>query len=259
MKNQKNKSENLREHHLRFKKIRRIKRVQLLEKKRKNVRLNCLVNDTLCDMLTRIRNAQYAKHKHVYVFNTKTNKQISEILLKHGFIKNYIITVDKTELNNGATKQNSSQSLTNSSQSLTNSSVAFKGKNNAGSSNKSNSNSNLNLNQESSQSLENSSKFTTNSKESTKDSLKNEKSVTFVRKTSAIKLELKYVTQSKTPVISNIKALRKPGLRLYAGYKDIPKIFNGMGLMIINTSKGIVTDQEARRKKLGGEILCSIY
>jgi len=149
-------------------------------KKDKNKILNGMVNDTLSDMLTRIRNAQLAKHTKVDVFNTKTNKKITEILEQAGFIKTY--SVLETSKNLSGTKSNLS-----------------------------------------------------------------------------LTIYLKYLTQAQIPCISKMQRISSPGLRLYSGYKDLPKCLNGMGLIILTTSKGVMTDQEAKRKKLGGELLCSIY
>lgn len=151
-------------------------------KRNKNKILNGMVNDTLSDMLTRIRNAQLAKHTKVDVFNTKTNKKITEILEKAGFIKTYYV-------------------------------------------------------------LESSKKTTSNQSNPSRE----------------ITIYLKYLTQAQIPCISKIRRISSPGLRLYSGYKDLPKCLNGMGLIILTTSKGVMTDQEAKRKKLGGELLCSIY
>lgn len=150
------------------------------KKKRKEKILNCLVNDTLSDMLTRIRNAQLAKHNQVTVFNTKMNQMITEILYKEGFIQNYFMLTPSST--NGAS----------------------------------------------------------------------------CKPPREIILSLKYLTQAKIPCISKIQRISSPGLRLYSGYKDIPKSLNGMGVVILTTSKGVITDREARRLKLGGEILCSI-
>lgn len=139
-----------------------------------------MVNDTLSDMLTKIRNAQLAKHTKVDVFNTKTNRQITEILEKAGFIKTfYVLKTSKRTLQSNPSRE--------------------------------------------------------------------------------ITIYLKYLTQAQIPCISKMQRISSPGLRLYSGYKDLPQCLNGMGLVILTTSKGVMTDQEAKRKKLGGEILCSIY
>ncbi|OQM34112.1 30S ribosomal protein S8 [bacterium endosymbiont of Pedicinus badii] len=76
------------------------------------------------------------------------------------------------------------------------------------------------------------------------------------KKFFCIKIVLKYF--QKQPVIENIKRISKPGLRIYSKKKDIPKIMGGMGIVILSTSKGIMTDKKARKMNLGGEIICSI-
>jgi len=73
-----------------------------------------------------------------------------------------------------------------------------------------------------------------------------------------IRIFLKYDEKGR-PVIEGLKRISKPGRRVYAGYRDIPKVLNGYGINIISTSKGIMTDREARRKRVGGEIICSIW
>ncbi|MBI2497189.1 MAG: 30S ribosomal protein S8 [Opitutae bacterium] len=68
---------------------------------------------------------------------------------------------------------------------------------------------------------------------------------------------LKYV--DGTPVITGLKRTSTPGRRLYAGYSEIPRVLNGLGLAIISTSKGLMKDQDARRNKLGGELVCTVW
>lgn len=129
-----------------------------------------MINDTISDMLTRIRNANLAKHETVNVLNTKTNQRISEILKKQGYIESVKISLNPLDL---------------------------------------------------------------------------------------IEIKLKY--SGKKPSITNLKRLSSPGLRVYSSYKNIPRILNGMGTIIISTSKGLMTDQEARNNKIGGEVLFSIW
>ena len=131
-----------------------------------------MINDTISDMLTRIRNANLIKHENVFVLNTQTNQRISEILKKQGYIE--------------------------------------------------------------------STKIPSNS-------------------FNPIEIKLKYNGSSKKPCITNLKRLSSPGLRIYSDYKKIPRILNGMGTIIISTSKGLMTDHEARMNKIGGEILFSIW
>jgi small subunit ribosomal protein S8 len=131
-----------------------------------------MINDTISDMLTRIRNANLIKNENVFVLNTKTNQRIGELLKKQGYIESIKISSN-----------------------------------------------NFNL----------------------------------------IEIKLKYNSNSKKPCITNLKRLSSPGLRIYSSYKKIPRIFNGMGTVIISTSKGLMTDNEARINKIGGEILFSIW
>nr|YP_010020396.1 30S ribosomal protein S8 [Ulva fenestrata]QOK35315.1 30S ribosomal protein S8 [Ulva fenestrata] len=131
-----------------------------------------MINDTISDMLTRIRNANLAKHETVNILNTKTNQRISEILKKQGYIESVKISFNPLDL---------------------------------------------------------------------------------------IEIKLKYSGNLKKPCITNLKRLSSPGLRVYSNYKNIPRILNGMGTIIVSTSKGLMTDQEARNNKIGGEILFSIW
>ncbi len=131
-----------------------------------------MINDTISDMLTRIRNANLTKQDIVFVLNTKTNQRISEILKKQGYIES--TKIPSNILN-------------------------------------------------------------------------------------PIEIKLKYNGNLKKPCINNLKRLSSPGLRIYSSYKKIPRILNGMGTIIISTSKGLMTDHEARMNKIGGEILFSIW
>ena len=73
-----------------------------------------------------------------------------------------------------------------------------------------------------------------------------------------IKIVLKYGNKYES-VISNLKRISKPGLRVYAGYEELPKVLGGLGIAIISTSKGIMTDREARKNKVGGEVLAYVW
>ena len=138
-----------------------------------------MVNDTISDLLTRIRNAGLNKDKTVSVIHTKMNYKISQILKKEGFIQDFHIIPDDDEL----------------------------------------------LNPKSSQ---------------------------------TISLTLKYFGRFKKPCITNLKRLSSSSLRIYSNYKDIPSLLNGMGVIIVSTSKGVMTDRDARSKKIGGELIWSI-
>ena len=74
-----------------------------------------------------------------------------------------------------------------------------------------------------------------------------------------IKIALKYHPKTKVPAIKKLERASKPGLRLYAGHNDLPRVINGLGIAIISTSKGVMTDKEARKENVGGEILCHVY
>lgn len=130
------------------------------------------VTDTVADMLTRIRNANSAKHEFVNVPASKMKLSIAKILLNEGYIKKYEILKDE--------------------------------------------------------------------------------------KQGVIKIYLKYLDSKKNPVIKSLTRLSKPGLRQYYGYKTMPKVLNGLGIAIVSTSKGIMTDKMARQKKVGGEVLAFV-
>jgi small subunit ribosomal protein S8 len=74
-----------------------------------------------------------------------------------------------------------------------------------------------------------------------------------------IKIALKYDPKSNKPAIKGIDRVSRPGLRRYSGVDDIPRVLNGLGIAIISTSKGLMTDKEAKNEKLGGEVLCYVY
>jgi small subunit ribosomal protein S8 len=74
-----------------------------------------------------------------------------------------------------------------------------------------------------------------------------------------IKIALKYDPVNKVNAIKSLKRFSTPGLRRYAGYKDIPRVLNGLGIAVLSTSKGVMTDKEARDLKIGGEVLCFVY
>ena len=132
-----------------------------------------VVNDPIADMLTRIRNAQVAKHDTVEMPSSKAKKAIAKILLEEGYIK----SVDN--INDGVQ--------------------------------------------------------------------------------GVLKITLKYVNGKQTPVIAGLKRISKPGLRVYAKCEELPKVLGGLGIAIISTSKGLMTDKEARKNNLGGEVLAYIW
>lgn len=130
-----------------------------------------MVNDTIADMLTRIRNANQMKYAKVSVLNTKMTREIAAILKEEGYI------------------------------------------------------SNLEVNAES----------------------------------NMLELELKYGENKKERVIVGLKRISKPGLRVYVKHEELPRVLNGLGIAIISTSKGIMTDKKARENGLGGEVLAYIW
>ena len=131
-----------------------------------------MVNDTIADMLTRIRNANAMKYKTVEIPGTKMTKSIADILTKEGFIDGY-------EINKLAVGE-------------------------------------------------------------------------------MLVVNLKY-SKSKERVITGLKRISKPGLRVYAKADEMPRVLNGLGIAIVSTSEGLMTDKEARAKKIGGEVLAYIW
>ena len=132
-----------------------------------------IVNDPIGDMLTRIRNAQVAKHDAVVMPASNAKKAIAKILLDEGYIKSY---------------------------------------------------------------------------EKIDDGLQGQ-----------IKIALKYVNGKQQPVIAGLKRISNPGLRVYAKCEDLPKVLGGLGVAIVSTSKGLMTDKNARKDNLGGEVLAYIW
>jgi small subunit ribosomal protein S8 len=100
-------------------------------------------------------------------------------------------------------------------------------------------------------------------KESLANILKNEGYVRDVatgtdeRGHKTVVVTMKYVDSA--PVITGIKRTSTPGRRIYAGYSEIPRVLNGLGIAILSTSKGLMKDQDARRQKLGGELVCTVW
>jgi len=75
----------------------------------------------------------------------------------------------------------------------------------------------------------------------------------------SIKIALKYNKDSKQPVIKNIERISTPGLRKYAAANEMPRVLNGLGIAIISTSKGVMTNKKASQENVGGEVLCYVY
>ncbi|MCC6700636.1 MAG: 30S ribosomal protein S8 [Fluviicola sp.] len=78
-------------------------------------------------------------------------------------------------------------------------------------------------------------------------------------KQGVIKIALKYNQSTKVPAITKIDRASRPGLRKYASAADMPRVLNGLGIAIVSTSKGVITDKEARKENVGGEVLCYVY
>ena len=75
----------------------------------------------------------------------------------------------------------------------------------------------------------------------------------------SIKIALKYDKVTKQPVIRKIERISKPGLRKYVNSSDLPRVLNGLGIAIVSTSKGVMTNKKARQENVGGEVLCHVY
>jgi len=78
-------------------------------------------------------------------------------------------------------------------------------------------------------------------------------------KQGTIKIALKYHPKTKRPAITKIERISKPGLRKYCNSSTLPRVLNGLGVAILSTSKGVITDKEARKENVGGEVLCYVY
>jgi len=74
-----------------------------------------------------------------------------------------------------------------------------------------------------------------------------------------LKIALKYNPRTKQPAIKEIQRISRPGLRKYSGSDEMPRVLNGLGIAIISTSKGVMTDKEAKKENIGGEVLCYVY
>ena len=74
-----------------------------------------------------------------------------------------------------------------------------------------------------------------------------------------IKIALKYNPETKQPAIKKIQRISRPGLRKYVGHEKLPRVLNGLGIAVISTSQGLMTDKEARVKNIGGEVICYVY
>ncbi|HIT07640.1 MAG TPA: 30S ribosomal protein S8 [Candidatus Merdivicinus faecavium] len=130
------------------------------------------ITDTIADMLTRIRNANSAKHDTVDIPASNMKKAIAQILVDEGFVKGFTVIEDG--------------------------------------------------------------------------------------KQGIIRMTLKY-GENKSPVITGLRRVSKPGLRIYSNCEDMPKVMKGLGIAIVSTSKGVMTDKKARREHVGGEVLAFVW
>jgi small subunit ribosomal protein S8 len=78
-------------------------------------------------------------------------------------------------------------------------------------------------------------------------------------KQGVIKIALKYNQSTKVPAITKLDRASRPGLRKYSGASEMPRVLNGLGIAIVSTSRGVITDKEARKENVGGEVLCYVY
>ena len=78
-------------------------------------------------------------------------------------------------------------------------------------------------------------------------------------KQGIIRIALKYNPSTKVPAITKLKRVSTPGLRSYASSAEMPRVLNGLGIAIVSTSKGVITNKEAKRENVGGEVLCFVY
>lgn len=78
-------------------------------------------------------------------------------------------------------------------------------------------------------------------------------------KQGIIKIALKYHPKTKKPAITKLQRASSPGLRLYKGSEELPRVLNGLGIAVMSTSKGVITDKEARQAHVGGEVICYVY
>ena len=131
------------------------------------------MSDPIADMLTRIRNANTAKHDTVDVPSSKMKKAIADILVAEGYVKGYEVIEDGIK--------------------------------------------------------------------------------------STLRISLKYGEDKNHKIITGLKRISKPGLRVYAGKEELPKVLGGLGIAIISTNQGVITDKEARRLGVGGEVLAFVW
>ena len=130
-------------------------------------------NDTIADMLTRIRNANLARHQTVDIPSTRMTRSIAQVLQEEGFIESFELADE------GVWRK--------------------------------------------------------------------------------LVIKLKYRGKTRDPIIKNLKRVSRPGLRVYSNRKELPRVLGGIGIAIISTSSGIMTDRDARQQGIGGEVLCYVW
>jgi len=180
-----------------------------------------MVNDTISDMLTRIRNACLVKKRTVLIPYTRMTIKIVDILEKEGLINSYEILSKKNFKNTFKNTSISQEFYLKEIQIFLKYYTKYKTQYY---------------------------KLTTIKDKKAQAALKNQ-----------IKLLQGKQGRQKTSCITNLRRISKPGLRIYANNKELPRILGGAGLVILSTSKGIMTDREARFRKIGGELLCSVW
>nr|YP_004581356.1 ribosomal protein S8 [Schizomeris leibleinii]AEH05406.1 ribosomal protein S8 [Schizomeris leibleinii] len=203
-----------------------------------------MINDTISDMLTRVRNASIVRKKTVVIPYTRMNLKITEILEKEGYIQSFEI---RNKLNIKKTKKvevDVTNSLSNFEQNSSYLSDTLLKKSES-----------TNAIKELKIYLKYYKKYKTNFYKLT--GLKNKKALSDFK--NLIKLLKGKQGSKKTPCITNLKRISKPGLRIYVNQKELPRVLAGAGIYILSTSKGILTDREARFRGVGGEVLCTVW
>jgi small subunit ribosomal protein S8 len=183
-----------------------------------------LINDSISDMLTRIRNATLAQKSSVNIPFTKLNLELVKILEKEGFIQRFNLSLRDRDFPfavKSALPPLDSPPLRDS---------------------------------QGEGGVEASQTKARDSGKQVQDLSSND--IVIRLKYNSKKL---YKGKTKESCITNLRRISKPGLRIYANYREIPRILNGTGIVIISTPSGVMTDREARARKLGGELLCSVW
>ena len=218
-----------------------------------------MFNDTISDMLTRIRNANLIKSKKVSIPFTRISHQICQILEKEGFIKSFKVKYSKEVYLYLKYKRKGKKPGTINLRRIS------KGKqgNKPGTTNLQQISKGEQGKKPETTNLQQISKGGQGKKPETTNLRLIKKSVPLYGKgkkpgTTNL-LRIKKPGQGKKQGITNLRRISKPGLRIYANHKEIPKVLGGMGVVIVSTSQGIMTGQEAQVRHIGGELLCSVW